>query len=144
VVEQFAAASVTLPSRRFVSNGAVAFDECEQLAVQVERIHVGGVGAETSAPVNCVVTRTAELAVWLTRCTPQMAEDGTPPSASEIDASAEDLLADAVLLSEAVITKRRDYAHFDGNRRDVGIAELRPIGPEGGQGGAVQRVRVQL
>lgn len=125
-----------LPDRRYVANGSIAFDCCSELVVQVESVAQGSVGQ----PVN-VATRIgwyhANIAVWVVRCAPVMADDGTPPSAEAIDGSARGILEDARALLECA---RRRMTGCN----DVALTGITIVGPEGGCVAAVLRLSIQL
>lgn len=134
-----------LPERRFVSNGAVAFDECDQLAVEVTRIYVGLPALEQAPSPNVPagVTRSVDMTVWLTRCVPVMDDAGDPPSMNDLDESAQGLLADGWAMFFGLL-KARKQGTFGDLCQSLSIGPLVPHGPEGSQGGWRLTVQAQV
>jgi hypothetical protein len=141
VVQHYADESEDLPARQFASDGEVAWD-CEFVAVRVVRIYAGTPDAEIVGSLNCPLTLTAVLGLSVARCVPTMGEQGTPPSASEIDASAQVVLKDPLLLYAALreAQKAGDLAGCSGLAYEQWVA----IGPSGGMSGGELTVRVLL
>lgn len=127
-----------LPSRRYVSNGAVAHD-CEQATVAILRTYAGTPSALASGPTQGMATRTATLRAEVARCVPSTDEGGPMPSAAGIQDSAEEVHRDHDLL----IIAARKFAKESGCE-EVIIGDALPFGPEGGIAGWGLEVRAQL
>jgi hypothetical protein len=104
LVAGFAAESVTLPERQYISAGAPAAD-CPMLSVHVVRTYAydGDLAAEvavarSSHPGHAL--RAAELQVTLLRCVPTVDGELEPiiPTVAEEETAAAEVLADAVLV----------------------------------------------
>lgn len=144
----FASVGVALPARQFVANSPTVVHDCEQLAVAVERVYAvdGDTVVEvtqTSPPRASFAMRAATMSIHLVRCVPVM-KDGPPrpPSGDEITGSAQTILRDAQLLTNAVTAAVRD-----GSLPGCGTVaplEWAPITASGGMGGGVYRVRLGL
>lgn len=132
------------PARRYVSDGPMLAWDCEQVVVTVESVfgHAGNIAAAAVDPVQCLVMRGAVLGVWVVRCAPTMADDGTPPPAAEIDANAEVVLADPTVVFDGLLAGLRDGSWLGAH--GLAFEEWTGIGPEGGLTGGVLRVRVDL
>lgn len=102
----YALAGEPLPARRYVSPGLPAWDCDEgQVTAQVLRTFgiAGSIAQETVAPLDATFRRGAELAVEVVRCTPTLGDDGNPPTAAALEASAVTLLRDAQMMTNAVL-----------------------------------------
>lgn len=149
VVDGYAAESVALPARQFVSPGLPAWD-CDILAVQATRTfgHAGNVAAEIidpQTPSAGHAMRGVALDVHLIRCVPTTHDDGTNisvPSVIEEEAAAEVILTDAQLLLNVLVAAQRagDLPGCSG----LAFEQWRNLGPSGGLGGGVLTVRVQV
>lgn len=140
-VEQAAATDgVTLPDRRIVAEGEVAFD-CPQLAVQLPRVYRGLAAVEYADVNDKGHPFTCEFVLWLTRCAAPLRDDGLPPAAASIEASARDLLIDAHVLTVALVPELRDVA---GRCTSLATGNLLGVGPEGGHTGWQLTVQVGL
>lgn len=135
---------VALPTRRYVANGVPALDAPDQLTVQVARPYLGRPGREdASIPRGGAFTKTVELSVMLTRCVPVLKDDGTAPTVAKLDASAQEILRDGSLLFDGLTRVIARGELFD-TCEDVALGPMVPYGPEGGSGGWVLTVAVQL
>lgn len=144
VVAGYAAKNITLPARRFVSNGDVAMDNCEQFAVQMKRNYEGLPGAEDITPLKpaCLFDRSVEFDLWIIHCAPTMNDKGTPPSVHDLEASAEVVMRDAATLPWILY-----HAYRQGVLNECDSLLLGPVlghGPEGGVVGIHMRVEAQL
>lgn len=137
VAEHFAAAAVPLPDRQCLVAGdprQFAWD-CEQLTVSLQGIGWGPASSaattapRTGSPASVMATRHAVLAVTLVRCTPQMAEDGSPPSADELDAAGREFMRDAGLLSQAIVTYVSSATRRLDRVASVEAGVVEPVGP---------------
>lgn len=146
VLQDLTNAGRDLPERVYVANGDVAFDECEQLSVELERVYVGAPAIE-DVNVNRVpvgIQRSVEYQITLTRCVPGPDNGGNPPSVVEIEDSAEALMLDGWALWKGLLTRKSEKTLLAGACSDVSIGALEPHGPEGNQGGWKCLVRVQI
>lgn len=143
IVTFFSSNGVELPPRQYVSAGApatIAWD-CEQLVVCLAEIGWGRSKDATQlspsfgkqASVNAM--RHATFAVQLVRCVPTVADGAEAPvlpSAEEIQASGEQSMVDAGLLSQALV----NFVSFPNAAIPPGCnvqaGAVSPIGPEGG------------
>lgn len=137
-----------LPERRYVSNGTVIWDCCEQLAVMVERTY--GMDADVaseqfvSSP-TIVGIRACTLGIWIVREAPDIDSDGENPifpTATAIEANAGVVLDDAEAVFKTLLGafRRGEYAGCMGLAFEQWTSE----GQEGGFVGGVTRVRVAL
>lgn len=124
VEEAFAAASVTLPDRRYVHSGAIAHD-CEQVVVSCQ-------GLEREAAIG---PRASIFDIEIVRCVPAVSEIGLPTAAA-LQESAQELLTDARLLFSIVGAESLREC------RTPTVRDFVPIGPEGGFGGWRMRLVV--
>lgn len=152
VEEHFAAASVDLPDRRYVSAGAmqnVAWDfpddavVCGQVVVTLEGIGWGQSSVATAeypkpgSHVSAVGIRHAVYAVQIVRCTPSTnanARRSVTPLAVDLQAAGEAYMDDAGLLSQALLTMTSELRHnFLPDRSGIVQPGLvSPVGPDGG------------
>lgn len=133
----------SFPARRYVLNSTLAgaaFD-CESTVVAVERVFSGLPGAESAGAAVCVRPRSVELVAAVIRCVPT--GDARPPTAAQLDQSAQDVLADLDALEAAVRTASADGTLADGFD-EVVIGRGFLISPSGGLGGAALSVSVPL
>lgn len=131
------------PERQYVTQSLPAFD-CEELIVGADGIlgHDGDISIETTGPVRCLSMRAAELSVWLVRCVPSIDANTQPPTAAQMDASAQRLLADPLEMFNALMA-----AYLAGEFSTCfGLAFMRwtSVVDQGEFGGGVLRVRVDL
>ena len=137
VVAALAAAGRPAFPRVYVSDGGNVAYDCEQLVVAVEDIRPGLPGEAGTVQLDTRVTWTAIIAVHALRCAPTIADDGTPPTPAEIDASAAVILADA----DALLRGAYDFAQAC---RRAATATLTFPGPTGGYAVAVMRLEVHV
>lgn len=131
VVAQADAADVTLPSRRYVSNGAPAVDR-EQVTVHVRRTfaHSGDVTVQVAEPLVGAVgyaMRGVELAVTIMRCEPVPKGQQAAPPVAKIDESAGEVLTDADLIHDALTA----YGRSSGCN-SLAVTEWTALDPEAG------------
>lgn len=152
VVAGFAAESRALPARQFVAPGtpaALPFD-CELLAVQLTRTfgQEGNVASPAAQPVFAhpgFALRGCDIAVTLVRCVPEI-QGGSSlarprvPTAPVEQAAAEELLTDAVVLTNALLER----GAFPVSCNGVIVRDWSAIGPAGGFGGGILNVTVAL
>jgi hypothetical protein len=130
-----------LPTRRYVAPGvpsAVAWD-CEQLTVSLAGVGWGPaidsspVSPRGGTPTSVSSVRHAMFMVSLVRCTPVPNAKGTPPSAADLQASGDQFMLDAGLLSQALVRWRSKTAGQlpeDGHSM-VQLGVIEPAGPSG-------------
>lgn len=137
------AAGAEAPARQYVADGNLVAWDCEQLVVAVASTysHQGDVASEF-AGVMAMVPRAADLEVWLVRCCPTPDDDGEPPSADDIDASAAVVLADPMVIVECLwkAYEAGDLASCKG----LVFRRWQAVGPSGGLTGGVMRLSVNL
>lgn len=143
VLDIVAGAVVDTPARRYVTQSLPAFD-CAELVVGVDSIvgHDGDASVETTGLITCLTMQAANLSVWLVRCVPTVADDGTAPTVADMEASADMLLADPLDMFNALVA-----AYFAGELAGCsGLAMLgwQAVESSGGVGGGTLRVRVDL
>lgn len=142
------AAGRTPPERQYVTSGAPAYD-CEQLVVALVRLYPGvPFQDDPSLPVlRCVLLRSATFAVHLVRCIPTLKEGvrggSTMPAAADLDASGMDLLTDALVLPKVVVGAWHARTFLD-TCDQMGVREVLPAEPQGGFGGTIMIVDVQV
>lgn len=152
IVDRWDPDAEPLPGKQYVSNGIVIWDECEQLAVEVEG--TSGSAGDVAAVVSIeqqfaapgFAMRAASVAIWLIRCVHDIKASGAGdvllPSADEMEADAQILLADPTAMMNALVAaaKAGELATCNGVAFDTWTAQ----GPDGGLGGGVLRVRLAL
>lgn len=138
VVDRLTAAGITVPDRQYAHAGLVAWD-CESVVVTVrELIHAfpGGSGA-LNAPggstqlLVCSPPRHVHMEAWIIRCVPVPSDNGDPPSAAALDASAEIVLADVWSLAY-VLWAGYQAEEWGGRCASVMLGAVEVVGPEGG------------
>jgi len=136
-----AAAAVTLPDRRFVSNGEVAFD-CALVAVQLPSAFRGTPAfPESDRNRRNTVVWTFEFTVWLVRDVPILSEQGVWPSAAAITDSASIILRDAHVLTYGLLPQLDELA---AGCTSLAVGNLAGVGPEGGVAGWQLPVQIGL
>lgn len=138
------AAGKSVPTRQYVADGNLVAWDCEQLVVSVESTQgsAGNPAVEYQGPAFALAMRTATLGVWICRCCPAVDDDGDPPAADAIDASAQVVLADPMVMLDCLWR-----AHNSGALATCsGLAFQRwqAIGPMGGLTGGVLRLNIDL
>lgn len=142
VVSAYADASVeTLPGRRYVHAGLVAFD-CEQLVVTVGPAFRGQPAAPSPIENRPGDLWAIQLGVLLLRCVPTLTDQGTPPSADELNAAGRELSIDARILTIGLTPKLKE-SPFDVCTL-VATGNLDAQGPEGGFGGWLLPIQVTV
>lgn len=134
VATRLAAQGITVPTRQYVHAGEVAFDCCDQLVVTVVQLDHAMPG-EQATILQCAPPRHANIDVWLTRCVPVSKDNGDPPTAAELEASAAEVLTD--MWSLAYVLWEGYQAHdWGGTCSSVILNAIEAVGPEGGCGGS--------
>lgn len=145
----YAAAAVDLPERVFISPGLPAWD-CELLAVQVEASigHEGDIASEVlqpRLPGAGHAMRALRVALHMIRCVPtidSVADEPVVPTEAEEEDAAETILIDAQLMLNCLVAAQRagDLPGCSG----LVFEQWQNVGPEGGLGGGILRLRVGL
>jgi hypothetical protein len=136
VVDEFAAAGVGLPTRRYVSNGEVAFD-CEQFVVQPVQLRTGLPVVQETRSVKLPRLQAFALDAFVTRCVPVHNDQGKPPSDDAIQASAAEVLTDVNVLWRTI---GQDWSDC----RDAAVGTIEIVGPQGGYVSSLAHVTVQV
>jgi hypothetical protein len=124
----------------FVADGVVAFDGCSRLVVEHEAARVGTPGNPVvAARVHAGLPLAHGFRVWVLRCVPVPDDQGNPPTASDITASAAGLLAER----DRIIAATYDLADALGPCTTVALVDVSGVGPEGGVGGTSVGIAVQ-
>lgn len=136
LLTEFAAAAadngITLPARRYVHVGQVAFD-CEQVVVSASQITRGRPPAAAGDIVRISDTLVVELNLWIVRKVPGLSFDGEQlPSVAELQAAGETLAADGWLMTVGMMARYRKLA---GRCTSLTVTDTLSAGPEGGYGG---------
>lgn len=132
-----------VPANRFVANGAVAYDFCDLLAVELLPARVGPPGPPLFRIIDATSTLNVDMAVHLIRCAPALNDEGDAPTATAIEANARIVLADAWTLLHGVLAGVQDHSLLPACAQVV-ITSLESYGPEGGAAGSVLRLNVGL
>jgi hypothetical protein len=154
VVDGLNALGVDVPARRYVHSGQFAADEgpgafnCDdaegQLVVSWLGTGSGVVGQDTTGlALKCIYPTYATFEVSLLRCVPMPDDDGSFPSAGELNDSGEAILTDAASLVKAIVTAA-NAGDVPGGCKLMGFGLIQPYGPEGGVGGVLVQVVVGL
>ncbi len=132
------------PSRQYVSDGNLVAWDCEQLVVAIAATysHEGNVATEYQGPAVAMAARAAEVEVWLVRCCPTPDDDGEPPTAAAIDASAAVVLADPMIILDTLW--RKHAAGELATCKGLVFRRWQAVGPSGGLTGGVMRLVVNL
>lgn len=144
---------IDVPERQFVTTGDIAHDFAGQKCAEAFIITWDGLlqgtvsqgaGNLVNAPILCAMPLTAQYTIALLRCVPVVKETGKPPTASELQASGEALMLDAMTLPASLIDLQTEGDLCDSGCSLVGIGQVQPIGPLGGVGGAAMTILVTL
>lgn len=148
VIDRWDGGAEPLPERQYVSNGIVIWDSCEQVAVEVETTFGidGNVANEiidgSGVPVWSL--RAVGLVVWIIRCVHDIdvvGENVIIPTAAEMEADAQILLADPTAIVNAIVAAQKAG---DLPCQSVAFERGQMQGPEGGYAGWAVRVRIAL
>lgn len=149
VVARWPGDASDLPELQYLTNGAIAWDGCDVLAVSFSRTAAAFEGDPAQEAITSGVFVGVQFGVFdvtLLRCVPDMVQTGnelpTLPSPADLTASAEQLIRDAQALTNAVIAAQKagDLAGCGG----LVVEGCSAQGPEGGMGGNNLRVRLSL
>lgn len=141
-------AAAALPERQYFTFGNVAWDQCEQLAVSVEKTFgvTGSLSGAQSLASRASDLRGVLLAVWLIRCVTNIEEVGQAieiASPAELEADARRVLDDVVAATNCLIVAQK-AGKFGGACSGVAYQGWTAAGPEGNFGGGVTRVRIEF
>lgn len=139
----YAAASVPLPDRRYVSNGLPAWD-CEQVAVYVETVSptLGDPAVPfIQARVLPLGMRGAQIAIGIVRCVPVMDNDANPPPVIDEEGAALAIYRDPVVTLDAIRLAIGDGIPGCGGATYLGWTNLNA---QGGLGGGVSRFALSM
>lgn len=140
VVARMTTAGITLPARQYVHAGLVAYD-CEQVTVTVPESGVTHAFPGEAASVNqvCAPPRHVALEVHVVRCVPIPGDSGDPPTVTELDASATEVLTDLWALAYVIWEGYRE-GEWGSTCSTVSLGPVTVNGPEGGFVGSVATV----
>jgi hypothetical protein len=134
-----------LPERRYVSDGAVVWDDCEQLSVSIDRTFTAVEGDPTgegfSASPSLMAMRVAHVNVGLLRCVPDIVQQGTnfyAPKDEDVAAAAAVILTDAQALTQVIVGMALTACG------SISFEGWAAAGPEAGMGGGVAAARMML
>jgi hypothetical protein len=149
VIDHWDVDAEPLPAKRYVSNGIVIWDQCDQLAVEVERTFGidGNVADEQidGSGVPIAAMRAVGVVVWVIRCVHDIDTEGENiviPAADEMESDAMMLLADPTSITNAVVAAYK--AGELGVCQGVALEGAQSQGPEGGYAGWAVRLRLAL
>ena len=133
----------TPPARQYVADGNLVAWDCAQLVVAVDSTQNtdGNPAAEYQGPA-AMAARVATLAIWLLRECPTVDDEGQPPTAAAIDASAQVVLADPTIMLDALWTEYRAGTLI--GCHGLAFQRWQAVGPMGGLTGGVLRLNVDL
>lgn len=147
------AEGIDVPQRRFIHSGDIAADfvgeKCaDQFIVSWSGSFQGQppIGSlPVGAPIKCAAPLSASFLVVLLRCVPTLDMRGQPPSAADLQASAEEILTDAMTLPVVIINEQlqQDLIESIGCSL-LGIGDVSPFGPQGAVGGTVVQLMMAL
>lgn len=111
VTSHYTSKGVGLPLRQYVANGPPVYD-CEQLTVFCER--TAGYEEDPAAAISRHhagmpgwAMRAGYYAIGLVRCAPTIDDQGKPPSVDRESGSAQEIMRDAGLMLNGLITAYR-------------------------------------
>ena len=145
VAERLDAADRPTPKRRYVTPGAQAVWDDEQMTVAVLRPSIPGAVSQATNPRArpCPGPRHVELRLEIVRCIPAGTVTGggvfVPPDPEACEQAAENLLADAGVLSALTPADLTGVAG-----RPATLGTVQTMGPEGGLAGSFVTVLVPL
>jgi len=139
VVDRYATEGISLPARRYVSDGPEVAHDCEEVVVAFQRVYRGTPAIEGDAaltPMRCGGWRTGIFDIHIIRCTSAPKDDGSAPHTETIEGFADNILIDAWFLPEALTA-----ASFDGTLagecEEIFIPQAVMVPAAGGFGGVV-------
>jgi len=141
------------PSRVYVSHGRPAVDICEdgdgtgQLSVYLEPargLTIVAAPDRPAVPRQILVEPVALFVVEWWRCHIAFANDGSIPTADELDDAASLLLTDLWCVHTQLLDEQRDGTLVSVNCSRVEVLGAQALGPQGGAAGWNIQVRVGL
>lgn len=150
VLASYNAAGVEPPELQYVADGNPAYDFTgEHLIISPFQLHPGLPGITTQEPISAHSQFSLDCLIHCIRAVPVPDNQGRAPTPAEITASGQQILRDWWIIHRSVVDNT--LAALDGRGELVGApyrqAALRQIdayGPEGGAGGLVASVSVEL
>jgi len=151
VVAYFATQAVALPASHYVTAGdsrTIAYDG-ESVMVNLDFVGEGQPGMERSTtPVQIGFTqRYVQYAVTILRICASMSDDGTPPTATALQADAQANIRDALVLHEAledIRAKCNAPGGWVGVNMPMTVGRTSPVGPAGTMMAVVGSIQVGL
>lgn len=154
LVDLLTAAGIDVPERAFVNAGASAHDfvgaNCvDQLILSWNLLSQGeiGVGAPAGA-IRCSMPLACSLTIELLRCVPTFVQTAggkvKAPSESELHDAGVRIMTDAMTLADVVVGAATKKTLFADEFTTVAIGQLNSFGPQGGVGGTVMTLFVNL
>jgi hypothetical protein len=101
VVQEFTAAGVELPARRYITFALPAAD-CAQVTVALQQLYLGTPGHPAVEPSPCSAPTTAVLRVEILRSVPTPTGSALSPPVDALSASAHEQILDAEILLGSV------------------------------------------
>jgi hypothetical protein len=140
--------------RRYVHAGIVAHDFAGESCAEAFVVSwVGSSGGELGSgqqgaivPIRCSMPLNHTFLIAILRCVPVVRADLRPPTQAALDDAGTTILTDAMTMSAAIVDLGGEGL-FDSPQfmhAQVGIANVSPIGPQGGVGGSVVQLVVSL
>ena len=145
LVAELTADGITVPDRRYVHAGEVAWD-CEQFVVSLKAMRptmTGGADVLPTGPGGCVVLRSAVFELSLIHCAPEPFQDGSRPTSVALNTWGIGRCDDALSLMRGVV-RAHNAGSFGEVCSQVRIEEVNSLGPDGGYGGVAVTIAVQL
>lgn len=147
IVDHYDTIDVDLPAVQLVTPGLPAFDCCDMLTVWCEGHapfagNLQNQGADSIENSLGFSMRFAQIGVTLIRSAAVLADDGEAPPVAEIQADAQTMYADSMILMEAIIAGHAAGAL--GHDRSIMFGTWLTEGPEGGTAGGTLRLQVSL
>lgn len=132
---------ISLPTRRFVHQGEVAFD-CDQIAVTILAVNQGLPGFEITSPVRCGLPLFARLQAVIIDCVPGLEESGQSPGHIKLDNAAKNLATKGWVALTGIRDAHR--ANKITSCDQLRTVSMTAIGPEGGVAGWVIELEAQV
>lgn len=101
VVDEFAAAGVDLPARRYITFAVPAAD-CDQVTVALQQLYLGPPGLPATEPTPCSAPTSAVLRIEILRPVPIPTDSSLSVPVIELKASAYQQIRDAEILLQSV------------------------------------------
>lgn len=148
------ARGIEVPMRRYVHVGQAAADFAGDRCVESFTVSWTGLfqgqigfasgGALPAAEIDCAMPLSARYLVSLFRCVPVPKVGTAAPSVASLQASANSLMEDAMTLPAVIIDSALDGSLLDQHVEQVGIGNAASYGPQGGAGGVIVSLGVNI